>query len=460
MIEIDKAKANILSIAFRGELIRIEDRIPKNEALKQIHERCKKFEAVKEEEFLIETPIEWNWSRIGYVTYNHGQKTPNETFSYIDVGTLDNINQRLPEEENIIEAKDAPSRAKKIVEFGDVLYSTVRPYLHNICIVDKNFSYTPIASTAFAVMHVNEKVLNNRFLFYWLLTPEFDKFANGNRAKGTLYPAIGEKDFLNGVIPIPSMDEQKRIVQIIDETFALMNDIREFQNRYENDKNVLKRRLIDAGIRGKLTEQLSEDGKAADLLIKLKGEISAVNGNRRKEAIKAKKLLFDIPDNWEWCRLSDIAYTNIGLTYHPEDVSENGTIVIRSSNIQNGKLDYNDIVRVKCPIKENQYLNNNDIVICVRNGSKALVGKCAIFEGKDKEVSFGAFMALLRTPCYKYVYYYLHTQAFRRYFAADDTKQINQVTQNILKNAFIPLPPLAEQRRIVERIEELLQYCQ
>lgn len=312
-------------------------------------------------------------------------------------------------------------------------------------------------------MHVNEKVLNNRFLFYWLLTPEFDKFANGNRAKGTLYLAIGKKDFLNGVIPIPSMDEQKRIVQIIDETFALMNNIREFQNRYENDKNVLKRRLIDAGIRGKLTEQLPEDGKTIDLLIKLKSETSTFNNNRRKKskkAIKVEKLPFDIPDNWEWCRLSDIAYTNIGLTYRPEDVSEDGTMVIRSNNIQNGKVDYNDIVRVKCPIKGNQYLNNNDIVICARNGSKALVGKCAIFEGKDKEASFGAFMAVLRTSCYKYVYYYLHTQAFRRYFSNDDTKQINQVTQNILKNAFIPLPPLNEQKRIVERIEELLQYCQ
>ena len=158
--------------------------------------------------------------------------------------------------------------------------------------------------------------------------------------------------------------------------------------------------------------------------------------------------------------MSDIAYTNIGLTYRPEDVSEDGTMVIRSSNIQNGKVDYNDIVRVKCPIKGNQYLNNNDIVICARNGSKALVGKCAIFEGKDKEASFGAFMAVLRTPCYKYVYYYLHTQAFRRYFSDDDTKQINQVTQNILKNAYIPLPPLDEQKRIVERIDELLQYCQ
>lgn len=96
-------------------------------------------------------------------------------------------------------------------------------------------------------------------------------------------------------------------------------------------------------------------------------------------------------------------------------------------------MDYNDIVRVKCPIKENQYLNNNDIMICAQNGSKALVGRCAIFEGKDREASFGAFMAVLRTPCHQYVYHYLHTQAFRRYFSDDDTKQINQVDAKYVK---------------------------
>ena len=68
-------------------------------------------------------------------------------------------------------------------------------------------------------------------------------------------------------------------------------------------------------------------------------------------------------------------------------------------------------------------------------------------------------MAVLRTPFYKYVFYYLHTDAFRRYFHNDDSKQINQVTQNILKEAVIPLPPFDEQQRIVARLEELLPLC-
>ena len=120
-------------------------------------------------------------------------------------------------------------------------------------------------------------------------------------------------------------------------------------------------------------------------------------------------------------------------------------------------MDYADLVKVRCPIRDNQYLNNNDIVICARNGSKALVGKCAIYEGESGIVSFGAFMAVLRTPFYRYVFYYLHTNAFRRYFHSDDSKQINQVTQDILKEALFPLPPLAEQRRIVKRLDELLK---
>lgn len=210
------------------------------------------------------------------------------------------------------------------------------------------------------------------------------------------------------------------------------------------DTKALRSRILDLAIQGKLTQQLESDGTAEILF-----NISDVNID--------EDIPYEIPNNWKWVKLSNIGTTNIGLTYHPSDVTDKGTIVIRSSNIVNGKMDYSDIVKVNCTIKENQYVNTNDIVICARNGSKALVGKNAIFDGESGKVAFGAFMAIFRTEYYAYVHLYFNTQTFRRYFSSDDSKQINQVTQAILKNSILPLPPLAEQKRIVQRVEEIFR---
>lgn len=111
-------------------------------------------------------------------------------------------------------------------------------------------------------------------------------------------------------------------------------------------------------------------------------------------------------------------------------------------------------MRVTCEIREKQFINKNDILICARNGSKNLVGKCAIYNGELGEASFGAFMAVYRTVCFEYVYYYFQTKVFRRYFENENNKQINQVTQNILKDAVIPLPSFKEQKRIVAKLKE------
>lgn len=219
------------------------------------------------------------------------------------------------------------------------------------------------------------------------------------------------------------------------------------------DTTLIKDRLLYLALQGKLVEQKTTDESASKMVSRVSKEL---NGVDFKANYDASEIPFDIPDNWCWCRLSDIGRTNIGLTYHPEDIVNDGTIVVRSSNIINGKMDYNDIVKVNCSIRDNQYLDNNDIVICARNGSKALVGKCAIYEGDSRTVAFGAFMAVFRTQFFKYVYYYFQTPVFRRYFSNDDTKQINQVTQSILKNAWIPLPPYEEQIRIVDKVEEIL----
>ena len=165
---------------------------------------------------------------------------------------------------------------------------------------------------------------------------------------------------------------------------------------------------------------------------------------------------FELPDGWSWCRLSMVGTTNIGLTYRPTEVKETGTIVLRSCNIKNGKMDFKDLVRVQADIKENQYIYENDILICARNGSRSLVGKCAIMQGLTEVASFGAFMAVFRSICNEYVYYYFNTSLFRSSFDNDDSKQINQVTQAILRDTLIPLPPLAEQTRIVTKLHEIL----
>ena len=169
-----------------------------------------------DDEIPFEIPDNWCWCRLNSIVYNHGQTTPTEDFCYIDIGSIDNKHQQLNKDENVVEASKAPSRARKIVELGDILYATVRPYLHNMCIVDKEFSCKPIASTGFAVMCCMNGI-NNKYLFYHLLSPVFDQYANDNEnAKGVTYPAINDDKLYKALIPIPPFNEQNRIVETIE----------------------------------------------------------------------------------------------------------------------------------------------------------------------------------------------------------------------------------------------------
>jgi len=163
---------------------------------------------------------------------------------------------------------------------------------------------------------------------------------------------------------------------------------------------------------------------------------------------------YRVPENWKWVRLGTLGYTNIGLTYKPSDKSDEGTIVLRSCNILDGRMVYDDIVKVSIDVPENKMSKKGDILICARNGSKSLVGKTAIID--DDGMSYGAFMAIFRSPYNKYVYYYLNSHYFRGIIDRDvGTTTINQVTQQIIKELPFPFAPLAEQKRIVDRIESL-----
>ena len=93
---------------------------------------------IKEEEIPFDIPENWVWVRLGAITFNRGQKKPSEKFTYIDISSINNSENTLGDLDNILSPKEAPSRARKIVQEGDVIYATVRPYLHNICLIDRN----------------------------------------------------------------------------------------------------------------------------------------------------------------------------------------------------------------------------------------------------------------------------------------------------------------------------------
>lgn len=134
---------------------------------------------------------------------------------------------------------------------------------------------------------------------------------------------------------------------------------------------------------------------------------------------------------------------------------------MRSSNIQNGKLDLNDIVRVSSDIPEKLWVEKNDIIICARNGSKRLVGKSAIIDAMNESMTFGAFMAICKTPFYKYIYLFLQSDLFfSQLREVSGTTTINQLTQNNFNRFLVPIPPVNEQERIVEFCSTLMPYIE
>ena len=243
----------------------------------------------------------------------------------------------------------------------------------------------------------------------------------------------------------------------------------------------LKNSILQLAVQGKLVPQDPNDEPASALIERIRAEKEKLIKEKKIKPDKnpsyifrgsdnlpyekvgknepvciADEVPFDIPDSWEWVRLGSLGETNIGLTYKPTDICTIGTAVLRSNNIQNGKINYDGLVYVSCPIPERAMAQKGDILICARNGSHKLVGKSAIIQ--QNGMAFGAFMAIYRSICNDYIQLFINSKLFRQQLEGATTTTINQITQDMLKNQLCPLPPLSEQKRIVEKYKELEPY--
>ncbi len=227
----------------------------------------------------------------------------------------------------------------------------------------------------------------------------------------------------------------------------------------------LRELILALAMQGKLVAQDPQDQPASELLKEIEAEkrrlvkAGKIKTPKPLPEITQEEVPYELPQGWVWVHMGDIGETNIGLTYAPSDISDTGTPVLRSNNVQGGKLDLSDLKRVDMEIKESALVHDGDLLICARNGSKALVGKTALITGLSEKMAFGAFMAIFRSRINRYLLYFINSPLFRKMIDEVNTMTINQITQGNLKSTIFPLPPLAEQRRIVAKIDQLMARC-
>ena len=281
--------------------------------------------------------------------------------------------------------------------------------------------------------------------YYSLIALDLNQYATATAQPGLAVNVINDV-----VIPIPPIQEQNRISKAVTNPFSLIDCIEQEKINLQETIKQAKSKILDLAIHGKLVPQDPTDEPANELLKRINpnAEITCDNPQYGKQP-------FDIPQTWSWVKLGDIASSNIGLTYRPTDITLDGIPVYRSDNIKNGVIDTSDIVRVNTKILNKQFLNEGDLLICARNGSRNLVGKNAIIEKLIEPTSFGAFMAVCRSEYNHWIRILLNTEYFDRYLDNSNSATINQLTQNMLLSFHIPFPPLNEQHRIVAKIEEL-----
>lgn len=285
---------------------------------------------------------------------------------------------------------------------------------------------TPLCTNQGCKSLVVTEATCGKYYYYFLCTQAGTLNMLG---QGTTFMELSNQSLSTFVVPWPNVLEQRRIAEFLDLRCGEIDRVIAAKERQNELLQAQRAALISETV----TKGLNPKAKFKDSGIEWIGKI---------------------PAEWSLRRMKWLGKSIIGLTYSPEDVADDGTLVMRSSNVQGGKIVYDDNVYVQKKIPEDLVLRKNDILICSRNGSRALIGKCALIDERAVGQTFGTFMTVFRSPANSYLFHVLNSRLFNFYLGAFLTSTINQLTTENLNNMVVPVPKTtAEQEQIAAYLD-------
>ena len=445
-----------------------------------------------DEEIPFEIPESWEWVRFKYVAdiARGGSPRPIKSYitddpngvNWIKIGDTEKGSKYINTVKEKIKQEGVVN--SRMVYKGDFLLTNSmsfgRPYITNVqgCIHDGWLVISPCANT-----------YDQDFLFY-LLSSAFAYNQFSGKVSGAVVKNLNTDKVLDAIIPLPPIEEQKRIAQKVERILPL---IEQYQHAYEQAVELeatlnerLRKSILQYAIQGKLVPQIDTEEPATILLEQIRAEklrllkegklkkkdiqdsnIFRADDNRYYEQIgKVIKditddLPFEIPETWQWSRLSSIANLYTGNSINEAEknaryTNVQGTEYIATKDVKfDNSIDYQNGVAIP-----NQYVANfriapaKSVLMCIEGGSAGR--KIGIL---DQEVCFGNKLCCFApyTDISEYIFYYLQSPLFFEIFSSNKNGIIGGVSVNNLKQLFIPLPPLNEITRIVNKIKAILK---
>ena len=446
--------------AEKQKLIR-EGRIKKEKPLPEI----------AEDEVPFEIPESWKWVRLGDCSSYAQAKVKISPLSITsDMWSLDleDIEKETGRIHTFCKAAERKISGDRVCfAKGQILYSKLRPYLKKILVAPDAGICTPELVPFSVYGGIRPDYIANA-----LRAPHVD-FVINSVTYGVKMPRVGTETMVNLLIPLPPLTEQKRIVGKIEELLPLIDRyekawsrLEEFNRRFPAD---MQKSLLQMAIQGKLVEQRPEEGTGEELYRQIQAEKQRLikEGKIKKEKplpdIAEDEVPFEIPESWKWVRLGDIILSAKDGPHFSPKYQPSGIPFISTRNISTGKLDFTGAKYISEELHQE---------LCKRCKPKqwdvlySKGGTTGIAAVNDTDVDFNVWVHVAVLELGDYLFPFYLATALNSPHCYDQSQKLTHGTSNRdlgltrMINISLPLPPLAEQKRIVAKLEELLPLCE